>query len=61
MVIRDAGLAADYVASWGSFYQDQTARPWPEVVDEVRQEVQAVIDRDGAFTAYGDAVAFVCR
>ena len=61
VVIRDAGLAADYVASWASFYQDETARPWPEVVAEVRQEVQSVIDRDGAFTARGDAAAFVCR
>jgi SAM-dependent methyltransferase len=61
VVIRDAGLAADYVASWASFYQDQTARPWREVVDEVRREVQAVIDRHGAFTAHGDATAFVCR
>ena len=60
VIIRDAGLAADYVASWASFYQDQTARPWPEVTDEVRRGVQAVIDRDGAFTASGDAVAFVC-
>jgi hypothetical protein len=50
-----------YVASWASFYQDQTARPWAEVAGEVRREVQAVIDRDGAFTASGDAVAFVCR
>ena len=61
VVIRDAGLAAGYVASWGSFYQDETTRPWQEVVDEVRQEVQSVIDRNGAFTARGDAAAFVCR
>jgi ubiquinone/menaquinone biosynthesis C-methylase UbiE len=61
VVIRDAGLAAAYVASWASFYQDQTARPWPEVVDDVRQQVQAVITRDGAFTTSGDAVAFICR
>jgi SAM-dependent methyltransferase len=61
VVIRDAGLAASYVASWASFYQDQTARPWPEVVDDVRQQVQAVITRDGAFTASGDPAAFICR
>jgi SAM-dependent methyltransferase len=61
VVIRDARVAADYVASWASFYQDQTARPWPEVADEVRREVQAIIDRDGAFTGYGDAAAFTCR
>jgi ubiquinone/menaquinone biosynthesis C-methylase UbiE len=38
-VIRDAAVAADYVASWASFYQDQIARPWPEVVQDVRQDV----------------------
>jgi SAM-dependent methyltransferase len=61
VVIRDAGVAADYVASWASFCQDQTARPWAEVTADVRHEVQAVIDRDGAFTASGDSAAFVCR
>ena len=54
-------LAADYVASMASHYQHQTARPWPDVVEEVRQDVQAVIDRDGAFIVYGDLAAFVCR
>jgi SAM-dependent methyltransferase len=61
VVIRDADLAAGYVASWASFYQDQTTRPWAEVVSDVREEVQAVIDRDGAFTAFGDLAAFVCQ
>ena len=45
MIIRDATVAADYVASWASFYQGQIARPWPEVVQDVRQDVQAVIDQ----------------
>jgi SAM-dependent methyltransferase len=61
VIIRDATVAADYVASWASFNQDQIARPWPEVVQEVRQDVQAVIERDGAFVASGDLAAFVCR
>jgi hypothetical protein len=61
VVIRDAAVAADYVASWASFYQDQIARPWPEVVQDVRQDVQAVIDHEGAFVASGDLAAFVCR
>ena len=58
VVIRDATVAADYVAS---FYQDQIARPWPEVVQDVRQDVQAVIDHEGAFVVSGDLAAFVCR
>src|ERR1700722_10643249 len=32
VALRDAAVVADYVASWASFYQDQIARPWPEVV-----------------------------
>jgi hypothetical protein len=27
----------------------------------VRQDVQAVVGRDGAFIVYGDLAAFVCR
>jgi SAM-dependent methyltransferase len=61
VVIRDAAVAADYVASWAGFYQDQIARPWPEVVRDVRQDVQAVIDQEGAFVVSGDLAAFVCR
>ena len=61
VVIRDATVAADYVASWAGFYQDQVPRPWADIVTEVRQEVQAVIDREGAFTVSGDLAAFVCR
>jgi SAM-dependent methyltransferase len=61
VVIRDAALAADYVASMDTHYQDRTARPWPDVVEDVREDVQAVIDRDGAFITYGDLAAFVCR
>jgi len=61
VVIRDAAVAADYVASWASFYQDQVNRPWPEVVEDVRRHLQAVIDRDGAFVTSGDLAAFVCR
>jgi hypothetical protein len=54
-------VAADYTASWASFYQDQIARPWPQVVQEVRQDVQAVIEREGAFEVSSDLAAFVCR
>ena len=61
VVIRDAALAADYVASLASHYRDEVARPWPDVVEDVRQDVQAVIDRDGAFITSGDLAAFVCR
>ncbi len=61
VVIRDAAVAADYVASLASHYQDEIADPWPDVVEDVRREVQAVIDDDGAFITSGDLAAFVCR
>lgn len=60
-VIRNAAVAADYVASCASHYQDQVARPWSDVVKDVRKDVQAVIDDDGAFIVSGDLAAFVCR
>ena len=61
VIIRDAAVAADYVASAGDHYQDQVPRPWPDVVEDVRCAVQAVIDDRGAFVTSGDVAAFVCR
>jgi SAM-dependent methyltransferase len=61
VVIRDAAVAADYVASLASYYQDEIARPWPDVVEDVRHQVQAVIEDDGAFITSGDLAAFLCR
>jgi hypothetical protein len=61
VVIRDATVAADYVASLADHHQDEIARPWPDVVEDVRQQVQAVIDTEGAFTTSGDLAAFVCQ
>ncbi|MGH3398218.1 MAG: class I SAM-dependent methyltransferase [Streptosporangiaceae bacterium] len=59
VVIRDAAVAADYVASMADHYQDEVARPWADVVEDVRSQVQAVISDQAAFTTYGDVVAFV--
>ena len=61
VVVRDAAVAADYVASLATHHQDGIARPWPDVVEDVRQQVQAVIDTDGEFVTFGDLAAFVCR
>ena len=58
---RDAALAADYLASTATHYQDRTARPWPDVAEDVRRDVQTILDRDGAVITYGDLAAFVCR
>jgi SAM-dependent methyltransferase len=61
VVIRDAAVAAGYVASLATHYQDETPRPWDDVADEVGRRVEAVIANQGAFVTSGDLVAFVCR
>jgi SAM-dependent methyltransferase len=61
VVIRDATVAADYVASLASHYQDEVACPWQDVVQDVRCAVQQVIGEKGAFITAGDTGAFVCR
>ena len=61
VIIRDATVAADYIASLASHYQDETSRPWGEIVEDVRQHVQAAIDDQGAFTTSGDLAAFICQ
>ena len=35
VALRDADVAADYIASVGDLYQHEIARPWSEVVEEV--------------------------
>ncbi len=61
VVIRDAAVAADYVASLATHYQNQTARPWDDVAQDIRRHVQAIIDDEGAFVTSGDLAAFICR
>jgi SAM-dependent methyltransferase len=61
VIIRDATVAVDYVASLADHHQDGTARPWQDVAEDVRLQVQAVIDDDGAFVTSGDLAAFICR
>jgi SAM-dependent methyltransferase len=61
VIIQDAAVAADYVASVGDHYQDQVAAPWTDIVEGVRDAVQAVIDRDGSFVTTGTLAAFLCR
>jgi SAM-dependent methyltransferase len=61
VTIDDATIVADYVASVADHYQDEVARPWSEVVAEVRRAVHEVIDAEGAFVVAGDTGAFVCR
>jgi SAM-dependent methyltransferase len=61
VIIQDAAVVADYVASVSDHYQDQVTRPWADVVEDVRGAVQEVIARDGAFVTTGTLAAFVCR
>ena len=60
VVVRDASIAADYVASVGDHYQSQTTRPWHDVVEDVRDSVQREIGARGAFIVHGESGAFIC-
>ena len=61
VVITDAAIAADYVASVGDHYQAETARPWHQIVEAVRRAVQREIDTTGEFVVRGHSGAFICR
>jgi SAM-dependent methyltransferase len=61
VLITDAGVAADYVASMADSYAGQAPRPWADIVAGVRRAVQEVIDAEGVFRISGDPAAFVCR
>ena len=61
VVITDAGVVADYVASVADHYEPEVDRPWSDIVADVRSAVRAAIDADGAFVVHGDPGAFVCR
>jgi SAM-dependent methyltransferase len=61
LIIEDAAVAADYVSSLADHYQPQVARPWRDIAEVVRRQVQAVIDAEGEFRTAGDLAAFVCR
>jgi SAM-dependent methyltransferase len=61
VVITDATVVADYVASVADAYEGQVAVPWVEVVEGTRRAVQDLIDREGAVTTAGDTGVFVCR
>lgn len=61
VIITDADVVADYVASVADAYQDQLTEDWTDVVESTRQAAQAVIDRHGRITTKGDTGAFVCR
>src|SRR5450759_4440602 len=61
VIIRDAAVAAGYIASLADHYHDEVARPWDDVVEAVRRQVQAVIDDKGVFVTSGDLAAFICQ
>lgn len=60
VLVTDAGIIADYVASTADHYEHEIGRPWAEVVAAVRVAVQADIDATGTFVARGESGAFVC-
>jgi SAM-dependent methyltransferase len=60
MVIRDASVIAEYVASVADYYESEVACPWSSVVEAVRRDANQIIDQEGAFVTSGDVGAFVC-
>ena len=54
-------MAADYVTSLADHYQPRVTRPWRDVAEDVRGQVQAVISAEGEFRTAGELAAFVCR
>jgi hypothetical protein len=60
VVIRDAAIVADYVASVRDHYEHESARPWTDVVDDVSAAVRRAIDTEGRFVVTGEVGAFVC-
>jgi SAM-dependent methyltransferase len=61
VVLTDAAIAADYVASVADHYQNETSRPWYQVVEAVRTAVQREIDASGTFVVRGQSGAFICH
>lgn len=61
VVITDASIAADYAASLSGHYQHQITRPWHEIADDARNQIQAIIDTSGQFRTAGDLAAIICR
>lgn len=61
MLIRDALIVADYVASTADYYQAEVSCPWSMVVESVREETARIIEEDGVFVTSGDVGAFVCE
>lgn len=61
VVLTDAAIAADYIASVGDHYRAETTRPWRQIVEHVRTSVQHEIDTVGAFVVRGESGVFICR
>ena len=59
--LKDAAVAADYVASQGDRYGPQISVPWGQIVSEVRRRVSKIIETEGAFMTMADVGTFICR
>jgi SAM-dependent methyltransferase len=59
--IDDAMVVADYLSSLADTYGPEVSRPWPDVVQVVRQQVEQIIQREGHFVTSGDVGAIICR
>ena len=60
VVLTDATVAADYVASVEDHYAHEVSCPWASIVEAVRTSVQQVIDTEGSFIDHSEVGAFIC-
>jgi len=61
VILRDANVAANFVASVGDRYESEIGLPWTTIVDEVRRKVRQIIGDKGSFVTSADVGVFVCR
>jgi SAM-dependent methyltransferase len=60
MVIREAAVIADYVASVADYYQAEVVCEWSSIVEAVHSSADRIIKEHGAFVTSGDVGGFVC-
>jgi SAM-dependent methyltransferase len=61
LVVTNADLVADYVASVGDLYQAEAKTRWATVSARVHALASAAVERDGAIRFTRSTGAFVCR
>jgi SAM-dependent methyltransferase len=61
VVLKDANVVANFVASVGDRYESEIRVPWTTIVDEVRRKVRRIIGEKGSFMTSADVGVFICH